>query len=502
MQKLKIFFLIIFFYGVFGLVKNSFAATINIADYGDGDCSLENAQSAYDAASSGDTIVFPAFTVCTWSSAFTVSKALTISGNNTNLISDGAMSNGFFNITGFTASSLVRVSGFTFQMMDWTPATAVYVHDMQGGVDGGNIRIDNNTFYYGNKAIVFDHIKGLIDHNYFHNSIQGVVISAGSRTNADAAWVSLAAGTVDAIFIEDNHFVSDANYTLGYTQEQIGTNNGGKLVVRYNEFDCDNVPDGLETCTPFMAHGSADGGCGGAGYWEASSCQRRGQSVIEFYNNIEHGKRIDFMFISRGSANLVYNNSISSIVSNNPRIYFSEEEYISDNWSIHRTAWPAEDQVHNTFVWDNIYAGHDFNDGLVGSIGTYPTNYDCTGNGVPMACCTGSGTGTCGDELVTTSNPFLRQDRDYFLHAPCAAGDTTDGHGNVCTHGKETFIGQNGASASYPTDDSVYPNAGDMIFSATGDNAYVDYTPYIYPHPLQGETDITPPVSPSGLSVD
>lgn len=464
--KFKIIFLSIIFGGIFGLAQNSWADTHTAAS-----CSLADATTAYNAASAGDTVSFLPNSACAWSSALTVSKPVIISGNGTTLTADGPMANGYFNITGFTASGLVRITNFTFQMVNWTPETAIDVHDMSGGVSGGNIRIDNNIFHFGSKPILFDHPKGLIDHNYFYNPVIGIEYSSGSRTNADASWSSLAAGTADALFIEDNHFITNASYALNYTQEQIATFNGGKLVVRHNEFDADNIPL-TDSYWPFMAHGSADGGCGGAGYWEAGSCQRRGQSVIEFYNNVEHGKRIDFMFLTRGSANLIHDNSITGTVQYNPRIYFQEEEYYSDNWSILRTAWPAEDQVHNTFMWNNTYRSHDFNDGLYGYVESSPS-----------------------------ASAGVLKDRDYFLHAPCGGSASTDAYGNVCTHGKATFTGQNGGSASYPTNGSTYPNLGNMVFTATGDNAYAGYVPYAYPHPLQGRADNTPPVAPTGLSV-
>lgn len=413
-------------------------------------------QTLINNASAGDSITFQGD--ATWSESVTIDKAITINGNGTTLTASGSMSNGFFNITGFTASSLVRITGFTFQMNNWTPYTAIYVHGMTGGVSKGAIRIDHNTFHYGTYPISFYHGKGLIDNNYFYNAMVAITLNSGTRANADESWVSLAAGTADALFIEDNHFITNTNYTLGYTQEQIGTENGGKLVVRYNEFDGDNMASGLRY-DPFMAHGNAAAG-DKPGYWQRSTGCRRGQSVIEFYNNVAHGKRIDFLYQTRGSANLIYNNSITGTVQYNPRIYLWEEEYTMDDWSAAlRTAWPAEDQVHNTFIWNNTYRGADFNAGTYGYVQSSPD-----------------------------ASAGLLKDRDFFLHAPCGSSASTDGYGNTCTHGKATFTGANGASDSYPTDGNTYPTEGTMVFTSTGDNAYYGYTPYAYPHPLRGES--------------
>lgn len=457
--KLKIFFLTIIFCGVFGVAENSSADTHTASS-----CSLVDVTTAYNAASSGDTIAFPLNSACTWSSALTVGKALTIDGNGTTLTASGSLSDGFFLLNNFTSSTLMRINGFTFQMINATPIHAIYYGDT---LSLANLRIDHNTFHFGQVAIEIGGSKGVVDNNYFYNGIKAIQFTAGTRAQADASWVSMAAGTSDALFIEDNHFIDNASYPNDFSQEKIGTHNGGKLVVRHNEWDSDAFPLSV-TAGYFETHGSAAGGCAN-GYWQQGSGCRRGQSVVEFYNNTMHGKRIDWLATLRGSANLVHDNTITSIAGN-PRIQLREEEYYeSSNWSPLRTAWPAEDQIHNSFFWNNTSNGTQMNSSLA-------TYYYLEDN--------------------------LLKDRDFFLHAPCAAGDSTDEYGNVCTHGKETFTGANGASASYPTDGSVYPNAGNMIFTATGDNAYLDYVPYTYPHPLQGETDITPPASPSGLSVE
>ncbi len=473
---------------LFAFVTVTYASIINVSSYGDGTCSLANAQSAYNAASAGDIIVFPAGN-CTWSSSLTIGKPISIIGagsgpGGTKLIASGSMSNGFFNVTGITSSSLLRISGFYFEMKDWTPETAIYVHN----VTMDNIRIDQNTFNQGSKPILFYNPKGLIDNNYFYNANIAIEYSAGTEDKAKNSWVSMAAGTGNALFIEDNHFIDDANFSARYVNERIGTFNGGKLVARYNHFDSVAFPlSPNQPNTPIMTHGSAAGGVANA-YWQEGTGARRGQSVVEVYNNIFIGKRIDYPVAVRGSANLIYNNQVTITPPNNPpRIAFGEEEYfVTGQWVPLRINWPAEDQIHNTFIWNNTYNGNLYFN-RPEHIVIQPQNGNCTGNRTPMSCCTGSGTGTCGDGTGQTNNQFIQLNRDYFLHAPCGASDLTDAYGNTCTHGKASFTGLNGGSASYPTDGSTYPTLGNMTFSNIGDNAYYGYTPYQYPHPLRSE---------------
>lgn len=179
--------------------------------------------------STGDTLTFMGD--ATWSFTVIIDKAITVNGNGHTLTASGTMSTGFFEVTGFAANSLTRITGFTFQMVNWSAMRAIYVHDMLGGVSVGDIRIDHNTFHYGSEVVSFYHGKGLIDSNYFYNPIIGITLDAGTRANADESWESMTAGTADALFIEDNHFIANANYTYAGTQEQIGTDgtgNGGE----------------------------------------------------------------------------------------------------------------------------------------------------------------------------------------------------------------------------------------------------------------------------------
>lgn len=460
--KLKIFCLTIIFGGIFGVVEKTFGATINAAS-----CSYTDVATAYNSASAGDIIVLPAGGSCTWSSALTISKAVTISGNGTTLTRGAVMTYGFFRFSNNTFAALTRITGFTFQLTNTSGGAALF---FDVGCNVQQFRFDHNTVYHGVGIGEITGSKGVVDHNTIYNSHNMFVFYGGTRAQADASWDSMSAGTANALFVEDNTVIIDSNWTGTNGNDTIfDTNNGGKLVFRHNTVNMNNAPSG-QTFWMLMTHGNA---CFGdvPQYWEANSDCRRGQSVVEIYDNTFSGHYHPAWFVIRGSANLVHDNVLNCDVGT-PYVYMREEEaYLpSDYGDTNRTAWPGSDQVHNSFFWNN------------------------TNNGSADS-----------DESVTVepeSATFIQKNRDYFLHAPCASGDSVDAYGHACTHGRETFTGPNGASGSDPTDGNPYNNIGTMQFTAGVDNVYLGYVPYTYPHPLQGEADITPPTVPQGLSVE
>jgi hypothetical protein len=440
---------VIFLCGFF-ICQNTFAACTGSSPSWTTTADAASVATCVSNATAGDTITFPAYGSATWSSTVTIGKALTIKGNGTTLTSSGSMPNGFFEITGSDASfgtTLMRITGFNFTGVSLAngPRYMIYVHN----ISLAKLRIDHNTFKWGTTQLEIEGAYGVIDNNNFYDAANNMILtSAGTRAQADASWVSLTPGTANALFVETNKFIIDADGTTG--GEPVDAFQGGKLVYRYNEWDYSAAPDSNQT-TYIGFHGSANGGGGEQGYWQACPECRRSPSVFEIYNNYMHGKNGNRLFTTRGGSGLIYNNVLTSNAGLSGVVFNEEESYVTSNWPISRTSWPAEDQVHNTFIWGNTFNGSK-------------------------------------TQLIANLNTtFIQQDRDYFLHAPCGASDTVDAYGNTCTHGKATFTGANGASDSYPTDGNTYPTEGTMVFTSTGDNAYYGYTPYAYPHPLRGE---------------
>ena len=148
----------------------------------------------YSGTVAGDTIVFPLNGSATWSASATMGRPLTIDGNGTTLTQGSTLNAGFFYVTGFTSASLMRITGFVMNAVDFTSARACVVIGGPGGVSLTNLRIDHNTFHYGYSPIICYGAKGVIDHNTIYNSLKGIDFSAGSVAQANASWDSMAAG--------------------------------------------------------------------------------------------------------------------------------------------------------------------------------------------------------------------------------------------------------------------------------------------------------------------
>lgn len=465
----------------FCILAQANAATINVADYGDGDCTQTNAASAVAAASDGDTVVFPLSCAATWTTELEVAKAININGNGTTLTAGASFSGGGLIVyRSINSATQINIYGLTID----ADATAKYGLGVSNSNTLINLRVRNNSFQGGFKttAIVWNYPYGVIDSNSFTDGYKEISYSAGTDARADASWASLTAGDSDCIFIENNTFVQ--TNAQSSTNERISTYHGGKMVVRYNTFSA-LARTSAETL-PFMNHGNAiyPGYYGNSGY-------RRSQSVIEIYNNTVNVYKLPGRgpFHVRGGSVLIYNNKISATVNAAYVASLAEEEwYAITQFTPQRQSWPSEDQVHNSFIWGNTLNGV-----ASSSVTIQPNNGSCTDDNLAgstqQLCCSGLDTGNCNTAIVLN--------QDYYLHAPCASTDETDAYGNTCTHGIEAFTDRPGASDTDPSDGDPYTATGTMTFTASVDNKYYPYTAYTYPHPWR-VSDYTVTVTNTG----
>jgi hypothetical protein len=421
-------------------------------------CSLADVTAAYNLAGSGDIVSVPACTATPWTSYLTISKSITIqgAGGGQTVITNGGTTKLFY--INLSSDVPVRITGFYFTQ-DLHPAgeeNAVYIN---GKKDNSfpltKVRIDNNYFYQGVDVIwATGWLECLIDHNTFYNADRAIIVIGDD----DYAWNrTIAAGTSHALFIEDNTFLADNKVTWIFN-ENLYQQQGARTVVRYNNFDF----HACTVCTAFYdSHGNGTYYTGGTDF--------RGQPILEIYNNTFHSYNTYSFGDFRGGSFLIWGNSfIEDTGAAKPWKWLSlteEEDYLKGegHFSPLRTQWPAQDQVNNSFLWNNTLCDNSSNCIAITDIVLNTPNSSCTAASTPYACCTGNGTGTCDDV-------FLQKDRDYFMHAPASSG------------GKASYTGSRaGGSTTAPTTDDT----GSMSFSSSGANAYYPYTPFVYPHPLQ-----------------
>ena len=411
----------------------------------DSDPTPAEVQALVNGASAGDTISIAAGAF-SWGSGVTIGDRINIKGqggrNGTTKITVTVGGFDVFHFTGFTATETLTISGIEFNLLDDTSNTSA-VETSSCTLD--QLIITDCEFHYGSSQLLLAGAKGVVYECNSYNPIKFISYTAGTTAQANESWDDLTAGTNDALFIEDNNIYWNSDYNESYSQETIGTFNGGKLVIRYNAWDGTGYPNST-TVDPIMTHGSAGAGVTD-GYWQIGTGARRGQSVVEIYNNTVTATRVDTLCILRGSTNLVYNNTLDT-ATHNPVILLREEEQDGGQWNPARTAWPAEDQVHNSFFWNNVLRLN----------GTPNSNYVSVQSG---------------------SETYIQEDRDYWMNEPASSG------------GSESFTGKNGGSSAYPTDGVRHPTLGNMTFSSSGANAHYPYTPYNYPHPLRTQAGST-----------
>lgn len=406
------------------LPVSSFADTHTAAS-----CSLPDVTAAYNAASAGDTVVIPPGN-STWTSGLTITKQIVIQGAGKNLTRIEHNGTATLMTISLVADVPVRITGIHFRFSTNNPGGRAIQID--GRRDGSfaitKIRIDNCRFEKGTRTVhVVGWTEGVIDNNEFLNCN----IAVGLTGDDDNSWTRpIQAGTSRSMFIEDNGFTID-NAADREPNEQIYHQQGARSVVRYNTFDGTAYTNGNSWV--FDTHGN----------WGSPITQYRGQPILEVYNNtVNVYKTSRYMYI-RGGSVIVHSNVFAAAVGSPVVFVLTEEE----GWTSGGpwcpacpvdTQWPAQDQIFNSFFWNNTSNG-----------AAVTTVYLSGGN----------------------ATEFIQEDRDYFMHAPQSTG------------GRSTFVGAAG---------------GSMTFSSAGANAYYPYIPYTYPHPLREEVAVA---APQGLRV-
>jgi hypothetical protein len=489
-------------FALFGLVKSSRAAMINVTCSGDITTALT---SATNSAADGDIVNISAGS-CSVNPAWDnrvgwIDKNITLQGQGHGSCSgsictcDPSVDTCITTSGSFMSSAGIESSKTSSDKMKWRITNIFMTSPTGGGLNISNTgynfppqtpgtsygwRIDHMTFYFPNTcgphAIVVSGLSfGLIDHDYFVMNCESSILYDGAYSSEDGSINNLRGaynmslpfqpGSLNAIYIEDNTFVASPTGPYGANGGFAAIDSGysgGRIVFRHNSL----------TNVGLYSHWTS-GGNVNTQWWE-------------IYNNkFLWNWGMDWltpMRIQGGGTGLIYNNTFIGWPVEAVRI--GEGRLPEQGQSSSPVLFC--DGTHN---WD-------------GDAG------DTNAPGWPCLSQTGRAAGKTMAQIQAgdkqTSFPLYLwnngpQDKCY---NPSSSGSACDN-----SFGVTIYSGTNYFKPTAHTT-SGFGN-GDVDYSITASQPSgagthtLTYTPLSYPHPLQNTNggDTTPPSAPSGFSV-
>lgn len=455
------------------------AATIYVADYGDGTCSNTNVTSAITAATSGDTVVVPAGS-CTWTGEVTLPVGKTITLLGAGYTSTIITSSHVF-IRSYSANS--RISGFRFNL---TADTDIMIEVRNTG-----FRVDHN--YFDNQsgqsieAVMADGNdvtyapSGLIDNNTFIEC-RVTAYGFGTLVKMNGVWDDPNNfGTADGwVYVEDNVITRTGGTNA------MDSNGAGKYVFRYNTVSGISI----------MAHSLQGAATRGPKAWEAYgntfTFQNSGQGEVVGFMRAGTGHFFNNYTTGPASSYLIKFDNVRSIdegstcCGSNPPPATNDSgacdgTSLWDGNTAGQSGWPCRDQIGR---------GPDTGtDSSVIGKGTSSepvhlwNNYRSTGVVVPVYVVDN-----------TRNQTHIQADRDFYDYDTTFDGTSGTGCGTLanmpatCTAGVgywattqscTDMTGMVGANPSTPISGTLYKCTATDTWTAS-------YTPYTYPHPLRG----------------
>jgi hypothetical protein len=213
------------------MIWNGFSALATVYD---SDGSSVNIQSIHDTlAQNGDTITLPANGNFTWPSAVSITKAITLDGQNSTVIS--SVTGGFGISLISRPNLLITVKNIRF--VGWQASNALI---LLGGYGENTFRLTNLTFDGGHKWSIWassingaggEGPYGVIDHCNWPNG-GDVIFGRDNPAYTPNSWHrAMTWGTGKAVYIEDCTMNATGNPT---SNAALDGDNGFRVVFRHN----------------------------------------------------------------------------------------------------------------------------------------------------------------------------------------------------------------------------------------------------------------------------
>jgi len=494
------------------------------------DCSFEKVGAAVAAAPAGSTVNVPAGE-CTWTSGLVIDRGIDLMGagiGGTVLVS--AVDGGYllqYDPVDWDANDPFRLSGFSFDMRD---------HSLfelgPGGKDAPftqqtRIRIDHNRFFNAptdDYQAIWNHsgMFGVVDNNQFDGVAYPIRSDAGV---GDPSWwdnFTLTPGAADDnLYFEDNTFtnvsagiVSDCQYS-------------GRYAFRYNA-----IQTGVDSYPLFDMHGNQYSDTPGASMWSCFGGELYGNAVDAGDSNAN-------LLDQRGGRTMIFCNLVTTASTDSSPAFIKVREENDDALCPTTSAMPQH--VSGSYFWCNrvnaelmntygdlaaegTHDGPDDSAAMSDSTASFPYGDAYVGlylhNIVDGSRCrvTSSTETTAACDLeggaendwdagdgYSIENDCCRaitEDVDYFADNIDFSADPTRGVGcgtlaarpATCSPGvgywatDQSCTDLAGRVGPHPST----PIAGTLYICGEGSTWTAAYSPYPYPHPLRGETELDP----------
>jgi hypothetical protein len=410
-----------------------------------------------DGASAGDTITVTGN--ATWEGTLEwTGRGVTLIGSGNPTITGGQTL--FYWIPDAAAQAAhdtFKISGFTLDGNDANMGGAgiVRVYNPADANHVNLVLLDNtirDIAPSGRGLYLTGRIYGVASGNVFDKV--SVLVGAYGRDAVSWANDTQAYGVAQNFYFENNtvQFASDMTGYIGWME----SGQGGRIVVRYNDYDYSNISDADEL---WDAHGLQ----GPQPYSGITGCQQYSTMVTEYYGN----RIIDAVAMNRWQAHrggwmLMFYNAFTGTVNGGGVLPVHVMQYYCD--ACQETGAYVQ-HVNNTYFWRNLSNGTESAavswDPCADPCGctaeavenTNFYNYAASFNGT-----VGAGCGTLAERPAT-----------------CATGVGYWATNQSCS----SLAGMVGANPSTPISGTLY--------KCTATDEWTPYyTPYTYPHPLTG----------------
>ncbi len=471
-MKKYILFLIIVFSALWVLnIPQTKAACTGSSPTWNSTVDYSSVNSCVFQAVSGDTVNVSAGNA-SWSRIDVNSKSITIRGagaGNTVISGDG------FRLTGNNAT---RITGFTFNIGGFGTALTVEASDTAGPagwrldhctiVGDGNVP-GFNPFYVSGYGTAGAPAKGLVD-NCDITSARNVVYgdyqqgSTGNPGGSKRFSEPLDLGTANAIYVEDNIF---RHFNPSDYGQIMDTRMGGKYVFRFNTV----YNNYLE------AHHVQSGGDRGTRSWE----------IYKNTMDLESGFVNWFPMSLRGGTGVVWGNAITGYW-NRKNIRFDlrrlDENFTYSGLCNGSSPWDGNIGPQPGY-WCRDQIGRSTDQWLWTAGNPYPPQaLD------PVYLWLNRDGASIWSVSVDTNggdNLYIQNNRDYYDEVSGFNGTSGTGYGTLASRPATCTTGVGYWATNQGEWNSNQAGNDGQLYKCTATNTWtLYYTPYTYPHPLQG----------------